>query len=398
MQELTKAQLDGIITEIAGKAFAEFRADQEKRTAEQTNVLKGLFSAARSESGVVVEKGMKAARFLRAVAAGKGDANRAAAFAEKAWSDDAGKEVVKALSAGSGTGGGLLIPPDWSDEIIELLRNKTAVRKLGAVTVPMPSGSITIPKQTGGATAEYIGENKGQNASQPTLGNIVLTYKKLRVTVPISNDLLMFAKSNADSLVRNDMLKAMSLKEDAAFLRADGTEYSPKGLLNWCPAGNKVAANGTVNLANVTTDLGKLILKLEEANVAFSKPGWIMAPRTRHYLMTVRDTNGNFAFRPEMLQGSLWGYPFVSTNQVPKNLGAGSNESEIYLVDFDDTIIGESSEMAVDSSNEAAYLDDTGALVSAFALDQSVLRVIARHDFAMRHVESVAILQAVIWI
>ena len=399
-QLLTKAQLDEHISTIVGKTVAEFRVEQEKKSAENSTALAGLLKAAGKghSEDAPVEKGMKAARFLRAIAAGKGNRQQAVEFAEKAWKDDMGGEVAKALSAGSATGAGLLIPPDYADEVIELLRNKTAVRKMGAVSVPMPNGSMTIPKQTGGVSASYIGENLGDRATQPVVGNVVLTYKKLRVTVPISNDLLLFAKAQADSLVRNDMLKGMSLKEDSAFLRGDGTEFTPKGLFNWCPAANKIPANGTVNLANVTVDLGKLILALEEANVAFSKPGWIMAPRTRHYLMTVRDANGNFAFRPEMLMGTLWGYPFVSTNQVPKNLGGGGNESEIYFVDFDDTIIGESSEMSVDASQEASYLDENGNLVSAFALDQTVLRVIARHDFAMRHAESIAILTAVVWV
>jgi len=160
-------------------------------------------------------------------------------------------------------------------------------------------------------------------------------------------------------------------------------------------AANIFGANGTVNLANVTTDLGLMILKLENANIPFIKPGWIFAPRTRQYLMTVRDGNGNFAFRQEMLGGTLWGFPFASTVQVPTTLS--TNQSEIYLADFNDVLIGETSEMSIDTSQEAAYLDENGTLVSAFANDQTVLRVIGRHDFALRRDESVTILTAVTW-
>ena len=343
------------------------------------------------------EKGMRCARLIRALAAGKADPVRAKAFAEENWKDPLGVEVTKALAAGQGSAGGFMVPEDYVDEVIELLRNRTAVRRLGAITVPMPHGTLTYPKQTGGATAEYVGENAGQNASQPTLGSIVFSAKKLRVTVPISNDLLIYSRPSADTLVRNDMLRQTSIKEDLSFIRGAGTNFSPKGLYFQAASDNKFDANGTVNLANVTTDLGKAILKLEENNVAFSKPGWIMAPRTRNYLMTVRDGNGNYAFRAEMLLGTLWGFPFVSTNQILKTYGSGSNESEVYLADFDDVLIAESSDMTIDTSTEAAYLNSDGTLVSAFANDQTVLRAIMRHDLGVRHEESIAVIEAVKW-
>lgn len=400
--KLTKEYLDGLIKEIVGPMIAEIRTDNEKKSAHMGEIMAGAVARGMRQSQVPAEetKGLRMARFFRAMAAGRMDPTRARAFAEGAWKDDIGGEIVeslKALSSGVGTAGGFIVPPAYSAELIELLRNQTAVRRLGADSVPMPTGSITIPKQTGTASFEYVGENMGNKASQPKVGNISLTFKKLRGTVPVSNDLLQFANPSADTMVRNDLLNGFRVKEDAVFLRSAGTSFSPKGLLSWCLAANKIAANGTVNLANVTTDLGKVILALEEANVPFIRFGWVFAPRTRHYLMTVRDGNGNFAFRPEMLQGTLWGYPFVSTNQVPKNLGGASDESEVYGVDYADVVIGEVNDITIDASTEAAYLDENGNLISAFANDQTVLRAIAKHDLGVRREESIAMLTGVKW-
>jgi HK97 family phage major capsid protein len=261
----------------------------------------------------------------------------------------------------------------------------------------MPGGTLTLMEQTGGATAEYVGENAGVNASNVTVGQVKLTAKKLRVTVPISNDLLLANTTSADTLVRNDMVAQARIKEDLVFLRNLGsTAFEPKGLLGFVTSGNSVAANGSVSLANTTTDLGKLVVALEDDNVSMERPGWIFAPRTWNYLMTVRDTNGNFAFRDEMLGGRLWGWPFVRTNQIPVNLGAGT-ESEIYLADFNDVLIGEQAGLDLEVSREATYKNSSGTLVSAFDLDQTVIRLIARHDFQMRHRESVAILTAPTW-
>jgi HK97 family phage major capsid protein len=372
--------------EAASKVKDEVLAGINKSQGSPINDLIDKSKQVDSDEIPLEEKGFAITRAARALAFANGDFEKAADVAEKHYKDDSSTKLAAeflrskvrkaAQAAGDFDLGGALTAETISSDFIELLRNRTAVRVLGANVVPMPGGTLTLMEQTGGATAEYVGENAGVNASNVTVGQVKLTAKKLRVTVPISNDLLLANTTSADTLVRNDMVAQARIKEDLVFLRNLGsTAFEPKGLLGFVTSGNSVAANGSVSLANTTTDLGKLVVALEDDNVSMERPGWIFAPRTWNYLMTVRDTNGNFAFRDEMLGGRLWGWPFVRTNQIPVNLGAGT-ESEIYLADFNDVLIG-----------EQAGLD----------LDQTVIRLIARHDFQMRHRESVAILTAPTW-
>jgi hypothetical protein len=100
-----------------------------------------------------------------------------------------------------------------------------------------------------------------------------------------------------------------------------------------------------------------------------------------------------------MLTGKLWGLPYKTTTQIPINLAyTGSAESENYVADFADCVIGESSEIIIDASPNAAYYDSVaGAVVSSFSRDESVIRAIARHDFGMRHDASVAVHPDVDW-
>jgi hypothetical protein len=66
------------------------------------------------------------------------------------------------------------------------------------------------------------------------------------------------------------------------------------------------------------------------------------------------------------------------------------------LCDFADVLLGESNALEVMASDVAAYYD--GANVqAAFSLDQTVLRLIAHHDIAVRHEESLALMTAVKW-
>lgn len=307
-------------------------------------------------------------------------------------------EVIKALEASTITDGGALIEDEVSSDFIDLLTPRAVVRSFGTPVMPMSSGTMTIPKLTAAAAAYYIGESKDAVKSQQSFGIKKLTARKLAALVPISQDLIRRGGPRVNSLVRNDTLRAVSLKEDVTFIRSQGTEFSPKGLRYLASAANVIAQTGgaSYTLATVTADLGNLLLALEEANVAFTNPGWILAPRVAMYLMTKRDGNGNYAFRAEMMTGKLWGYPFRKTTSIPRNLGSG-NKSEIYLADFDDVVIGQTMSLDVAVSAEASYKDENGDLVSAFSLDQIVMRVLTEHDLALRHDESVAVLKDVEW-
>jgi HK97 family phage major capsid protein len=180
-------------------------------------------------------------------------------------------------------------------------------------------------------------------------------------------------------------------------IRNPGSSFSPKGLKYWCPAANVFHANATINLDNISADMTQLILALGNGNCRFIRPGWLFSLRTYLYLIRVRDSLGNYAFRDEMTKSkTFWGWPFQWTIQIPSNLGGGTNESEITLADFADVVIGETLGLQVDVSSEAAYFDGSN-VVAAFSNDQTVIRLIQEHDLVMRHEESIAMLDQVKW-
>lgn len=339
------------------------------------------------------ESGVALAVMIQALASSRGDPRQAASYAQ----DVAGMpDVAAALNTGMGSAGGFIVPPGYVAELIELLRPTSVVRRMGAMTMPMPNGALTMPKLAGGATANYGAEGADITKSEQTFGQLSLSKKKLTALVPISNDLIRFSSPSGSMIVRDDTINALAQREDAAFIRDDGTGDVPKGLRYWAPAGTHViAANATVNLANVDTDISKLQLALANANVRMIRPGYLMAPRTELYLMNLRDGNGNKAFL-EMENGRFKGRPYATTTQIPINLGVGTDESEIYLVDFADAVIAEATGLILDVSAEAAYIE-SATLVSAFSRDQTVVRAITEHDFGMRHDESVAVLTGVTW-
>ena len=341
--------------------------------------------------------------FVRALAAARNDRGMAAQIA-KSWGRTEVAEAItrseeKAMSSGDPFSGGFLVPTEFSEEFIELLRASGVVRGLNPTTIPMTTGSLKVPKITSGSNAAYVGENVNIGKSQLATGQIDMSFKKLAALVPVSNDLIRYAAPSADMIVRDDMVRAMNAREDLAFIRGDGLSGTPKGITNWVNDSNKFDADATASLATITVDLGKCMELLMDAEVNLVlqqgtseaidvRAGWIFHPQQWRHLTTLQTGLGTYAFRDEMLRGTLWGFPFRVTTQM--------NDDEVIFGAFAHAVIGESMGLMVDSSTEAAYYDGAN-VVSAYSLDQTVIRVLAEHDFALRHDVAFALVQSVTW-
>lgn len=342
--------------------------------------------------------GANMAQMVRVLAASRGDQQAAAKLAHDSGYNP---EIAMALSTVTPGAGGVLVPQSFSSEVIELLRPKSVVRNLGAVSLPLQNGNLTIPRIKGGAIVSYIGTEEDMPTTDLKFDDLKLSSKKLAALVPISNDLLSYSgvNPNVDRLVVNDLTSSVALAEDLSFLRGAGTGNLPKGLRFWAPAFNVFAAPAATDLGAVELALSALILRLENANSNMTAPGFVMAPRTKRWLSALRvgDEGKGAKAYPELDQGLLKGFPVATTTQVPINLGDDGNASEIHFADFADCFIGEDDAMVIDFSKEATYKDASGTMVSAFQRDQTLVRVIAKHDFGPRHVESVAVMTDVKW-
>lgn len=332
--------------------------------------------------------------------------------------------VTRALVTSSGAAGGFIVPPDYMNEIIELLRPRAVVRGSNPRVIPMPRGTMTLPGQASPATASYGSETKQIAASQQTLNQIVASYKKLTALVPVSNDMMRYADPAVDAFVRDDLVKVIALREDLAFLLGDGTQDTPRGFLSfangyatqtggsagaWNSSANSVAAVGgnfitsteNYTLSTVAQELGGLVNKLDTANVPDIRRVWFMHPRSYNYLFNVQNSLGVYVYRDELISGKLLTYPVKRTTQIPINIydatGANKDCSFVMLAEMEEAMILDSMSLELAVSREGSYVDAGGATVSAFQNDQTLIRAIAEHDFQIRHDASVAIDQYVRW-
>jgi len=338
-------------------------------------------------------EGIEVGFMAHALINARGDRDRAAARLEQ----EGHSAISAALSGATESAGGVTLPRPQAQQVIGLLRPRVTVRASGARIHDMPAGELRNARQATPASAAYGAENAAIVESEPTFDKVEEKFRKLTSLVPIGNSLLRHSSASIAILVRDSIILEMGLKNDLAFLRFDGTGNLPKGLRQWALADHWQAAVAGNDPAVVEAAIRRIKSKVEDANVAMAAPGWIMRASAKNFLASLRWPNGFKVFPSIDDSGTLHGYPIRTTSQIPDNLGAGGDETEIYFADFAEIMIGDAMQISFGSSTEAAFVNQAGDTVSAFQNDLTLMRAIAEHDMAPMHDEAIAGLNGVGW-
>ncbi len=305
----------------------------------------------------------------------------------------------RAVNSGSASAGGVLVPEEMSSEIIDILRPATTFLRGNPRRISLAGGSYKLAAAASGATANWRGEGKPIQVSQPTFKDINLTAKFLDSMVPLTNQLIRWSLADAKAWVERDMSLEMGTKLDYGAYFGAGTQHTPLGITK-IPGVTRFAAEGglTPTIQQIETGARKAELAMEGKNLPMMGAAWVMAPRTRTYLADLRDGNGNRYF-PE-LQGTVptWrGRPVLSTTQVGIIGGVNTDETEILLVNFDDILYGEGAGISFGVSTEATYVNAAGQTVSAFQNDLTLIKASLEADVDMRYTEAVSVIEGVRW-
>ena len=390
--KMTRRQLQELLLKSTGKS-KETLKEQTVEAVNQQNwaMRQQLAGEAAYQQANVNEKVDPIGGLMIALAAGKGHIGDATVYAQRKFGEKS--KVFKALNVAVPTGAGMLVPETLAPEVIELLLAQTVMRKMGCTIMPLVNGQLTITRQTGGATAAYLSEGGNIAYSQLAVDQINLQGHKLGALTAISTDLLDFATTNVDQMVRKDIVNQMALREDLAFIEGNGALATPVGLRNTMTAANAIAMTAVPTAVTATTDAARMENVLDNANVPNTKRGWIMRPAQKNWLSQVREATGALAFPSVQANGTWWGHPIATTTQITMD---APTTNYVYLAEFPELIIGDAMTLRIDASTEAAY-DVSGTMVSPFSRDEAVIRAISMHDFNMRHTGAACALTGCTW-
>jgi len=300
---------------------------------------------------------------------------------------------TRAMSTGNDSEGGYFVPAQAMPDFIEMFQAESVVTRMGATVLDGLVGApVTFARQTGGATFYWTGENAEIVASMLAVGQLKMVPKKITGMVQLSNELVRMANPSAEAMVRRDLANGLALAIDLAALRGSGSENEPLGIAN--TAGINTVAMGTHGaLPNFINPWPDMEYELAVDNALRGKLGFVFHPKIKKVLKKLRnpyfsgDTGGEYPLLPltdAQLQAVL-GYPFATTTQLPINLTKGSSGavcSEVYFGNWAEVLIGQWMGIEILASNIAG---------TAFAYDQTWVRIISQVDIALRHAESMCL-------
>lgn len=249
---------------------------------------------------------------------------------------------------GSGSDGGFGVPPDFRSAIMEkVLGEDSLISRCDQVTVTgnsftCPTDETTPWQTTGGILASWDGEAVAANQSKPKLGETTVKLNKLRVLVPMTEELLEDAPAT-DAYLRRKAPAKMKFKLDLAILQGTGVGQ-PSGILG-SPALKSVAKESG---QQADTLVALNIIKMYSAMPANNRPNgvWLINPDIEPQLHKLSipgtDNTGNFVtgwggliyMPPNGLSqspyGTLYGRPVIP-HQACETLG---DQGDILFVDF----------------------------------------------------------------
>jgi HK97 family phage major capsid protein len=138
---------------------------------------------------------------------------------------------IKALSAGSNSDGGYLVPPEVETQIGRRLTAISAIRSMAGVRA-ISSNVYKKPFMTAGPAVGWVGETDARTqTTSPTLDELSFPAMELYAMPAATATLLEDAAVNIDQWLAQDVEQVFAAQEGTAFVTGDGSNR-PKGSSN----------------------------------------------------------------------------------------------------------------------------------------------------------------------
>ncbi len=235
------------------------------------------------------------------------------------------------LTVATAANGGYVVATDNSgSNFIDLLRNRSVLARMGATMLTGLVGNVTIPKQTGAATAAWLAnEASTATEAQLTLGQMALTPKNVVAYSEISRQLMLQSSPAIDALVMNDLSQVVALAIDSAGLSGSGASGQPTGIVNTAGIGSVTGTSiAYAGIVEFQTDVAA-------SNALAANCGYVTTPAVAGLLkgrqrFTSTDTP---LWEGNILDGTIEGFHAMSSMQMAA--------ASMIFGDFSQVVIGE---------------------------------------------------------
>ncbi|WP_441229253.1 phage major capsid protein [Tardiphaga sp. 215_C5_N2_1] len=241
---------------------------------------------------------------------------------------------TKAMSVGSNTDGGYLVPVELDTVIAERLAMISPIRGIAGVR-RISSGLYKKPFMTAGPATGWVGETAARSqTTSPVLDELAFPAMELYAMPAATATLLEDSAVNIDEWLAGEVELVFAMQEGAAFVNGDGNN-KPKGFLAYTTVANTSWTWGNVgyvpsgaagafpneNPSDVLVDLIYALRSGYRQNATF-----VMNRKTQSSVRKFKDSTGVYLWQPPAVAGgksSLIGFPLLEAEDMP-DVAAGS--------------------------------------------------------------------------
>lgn len=229
-----------------------------------------------------------------------------------------------ALAEGATTTGGFLVPTEYQWDMLMLSRDNTfALRECS--TIQMGTNDMRVPTEATQATMVWTAEGVAATETEPTVGQVQLTAKRLDAYAISSNELLADSHYDIAGLLAGQFSYGIALELDNQVLNGDGTKLG-SGVLT-AAAGFSIVQTGAGSQFFSSINADNLSLAAESVDEMYANGGkFIYNKLIQHYVRTLKDSNGRyiFAMPGNGVPGTIWEYPYILSSKGPKTTGSAT--------------------------------------------------------------------------
>lgn len=177
------------------------------------------------------------------------------------------QDEVRALSVGTNSAGGYLVPKSFRATLVEQLEQASAIRNFATVLTTSGGNQILVPKVTSPPVAEWVLEGGAKPEDDPVFDQVALDAHKNALIVKVSWELLQDSAFDVESYVARELGRAIGRLEGAAYATGDGTN-KPHGLITEATVG-VTAASATAITADEIINLVYSVERPYRTNARF---------------------------------------------------------------------------------------------------------------------------------
>lgn len=229
-------------------------------------------------------------------------------------------EIQNALSIGTDSEGGYLVPDEYEKKLVEALEDEVFFRSLATV-IKTSSGDRKIPIVTSKGEAAWIDEGGQFPESDDSFGQTSIGAHKLATMIKVSDELLNDSVFNIEQYISKEFGRRIGTKEEEAFFIGDGTG-KPIGIFNKTGGADIGVTAATTSIT--FDDVMDLYYSLHAPYR--NKATWLLNDSTVKAIRKLKDGNGNYIWQPSVREGEpdrILNRPYRTSIYVPE-LAAGN--------------------------------------------------------------------------